>query len=480
MIGLAVNRLVQEGYQIGQVIVVLAPENSLQEKVRTYQSPVCMPLQTRIEFLRAAIQDAREKGIFEKTLKIDYFDRSVDCENDGLPCFKVCGLDSAYSGGLEKVKHAIVVTRNGEEPEQWLLDKERKGDHSLLIVRNTEDTSRYSSSRIQKGDYTALPQSVREKYAWMHKAAKSGINVNLDQFDEVQHIPYLPSRETGMATIINGYYTTPSGKTYALRSGAQLLEGSSLHPNTIVEQPVARRHDVCEVAVVNQDCLEAARDELPNGNVAVLMFASPLEAGGDMAEENFSQEEGLCRRSNMFGFMWDQVRMRATTHCYNLVDLTHPDQVDPPYSTLANNRMIHVPQVTVFRAGKNDDYQMLENPFDVGMLVSPALKFPRYERLDGKSRFTRDEDEVQLRKVLMTQLKVAYDQNYDTVILGAFGCGTFRNPPEIIAECYKNIINTHFKGAFKKIVFAILDDASNSTHNPEGNLKPFQNCFPLE
>ena len=55
-------------------------------------------------------------------------------------------------------------------------------------------------------------------------------------------------------------------------------------------------------------------------------------------------------------------------------------------------------------------------------------------------------------------MKTAYDENYDTVILGAFGCGAFYNPPELVAEFYKRVIDTHFKGAFRKITFAILDD----------------------
>lgn len=74
-------------------------------------------------------------------------------------------------------------------------------------------------------------------------------------------------------------------------------------------------------------------------------------------------------------------------------------------------------------------------------------------------------------------LKVSYDQGYDTVILGAFGCGAFWNPPELIAKFYKKIISEHFQDAFKKIVFAILEDGMQESHNPKGNVKLFQQCF---
>lgn len=283
---------------------------------------------------------------------------------------------------------------------------------------------------------------------------------------------------TGRATT-EGFYMSPSGKKNLLHSGEQLLKGSRAISNSILECSMKMRHEESKVVVIDQDCLEAAEEEIRNGakKVAVLMFASPLEPGGAMEEGNNGQEEDLCRRSDIFGFMWDQSHFNASTSLYNLVDVNRPHQVDPQYCAMTNNRMIHVPQVTVFRSGKNDSYKMLEKPFEVGMLISPALDRPGYEKRDENMHYKREEDEEQLRKLIMTQLKVSYEENYDTVILGAFGCGAFYNPPELVASFYKRIIDEHFKGAFKKIVFAILDDGHREKHNPEGNLKPFQTCF---
>lgn len=283
---------------------------------------------------------------------------------------------------------------------------------------------------------------------------------------------------TGKATT-EGFYKCPAGKQIPLRSGEQLLQGSRVISNSILEYSMKMRYEESNIVVVDRDCLVAAQGEIRNGarKVAVLMFASPIEPGGAMEEGNNGQEEDLCRRSDIFGFMWDQSHFNASTPLYNLVDLNGPHEVDPNYSAMINNRMIHVPQVTVFRSGRNDNYQMLEEPFEVGMLISPALDRPQYGKTNEKIHYKRTEDAEQLTKLIMTQLKVSYEENYDTVILGAFGCGAFYNPPELIAEFYKRIINEHFKGAFKKIVFAILDDGHQGKHNPEGNFKPFQKCF---
>lgn len=282
------------------------------------------------------------------------------------------------------------------------------------------------------------------------------------------------AQSTGKA-LAEGFYTGPSGKKIPLRSGAQLLEGSRSISHAALTHPMKSRYEKSEIVVVEQDCLYAAEMELKNGakKVAVLMLASPIEPGGAMEEGNNGQEEELCRRSNIFGFMWDQARGFAKTFLYNLVDVKIAHQVNPEYASMTNNRMIHVPQVTVFRSGKDANYKMLETPFEVGMLISPGLDRPEYD----KACFKRTADQEQLLKVLSTQLTVAYEENYDTVILGAFGCGAFFNPPDLIADSYKTIIDTYFKAAFKKITFAILDNDTPGKHNPEGNLKPFQQCF---
>jgi len=75
---------------------------------------------------------------------------------------------------------------------------------------------------------------------------------------------------------------------------------------------------------------------------------------------------------------------------------------------------------------------MLETPFEVGILVSPGLDRPGYEKIDGKTQYTRVEDEEQLRKLIMTQLKVAYDENYGLM-------------PSVLAS-KKNIVEALHKG----------------------------------
>jgi uncharacterized protein (TIGR02452 family) len=80
--------------------------------------------------------------------------------------------------------------------------------------------------------------------------------------------------------------------------------------------------------------------------------------------------------------------------------------------------------------------------------------------------------------MIKNQLLRAYQASYDTVVLGAFGCGAFGHPPQAVAKLYRHVIDNYFKGAFKEIVFAILDDGRREKmRNPQGNVKPFKDCF---
>ena len=63
-----------------------------------------------------------------------------------------------------------------------------------------------------------------------------------------------------------------------------------------------------------------------------------------------------------------------------------------------------------------------------------------------------------------------------TLVLSAFGCGAFANPPAHIAKLFHQVMEEPgFKNAFRLIAFAILDGyRTGLRHNPEGNLLPFQ------
>lgn len=59
-----------------------------------------------------------------------------------------------------------------------------------------------------------------------------------------------------------------------------------------------------------------------------------------------------------------------------------------------------------------------------------------------------------MKKRLRRILDVAVNEGVDTIVLGAFGCGAFRNNPNVVAQAAYEVIKDYLK-AFKNIEFAV-------------------------
>ena len=84
-----------------------------------------------------------------------------------------------------------------------------------------------------------------------------------------------------------------------------------------------------------------------------------------------------------------------------------------------------------------------------------------------------------IKDKMRTILRIASLHGHDCLVLGALGCGAFRNPPAHIARMFHEVFDEpEFKGRFSEVYFAILEDHnSHKAHNPKGNFKPFLDEF---
>lgn len=104
---------------------------------------------------------------------------------------------------------------------------------------------------------------------------------------------------------------------------------------------------------------------------------------------------------------------------------------------------------------------------DVITCAAPDLRYEpsnSYNPGDGEASSLNSDALYQLHiKRAKHILTVAIDNNVDILVLGAFGCGAFRNDPFIVAKAYKHVLKT-FRGYFDRIelgIFTIETESSN-------------------
>jgi uncharacterized protein (TIGR02452 family) len=54
-------------------------------------------------------------------------------------------------------------------------------------------------------------------------------------------------------------------------------------------------------------------------------------------------------------------------------------------------------------------------------------------------------------------LALAAARQHRFLVLGAWGCGVFRNDPTAVAEAFAQIHDAAFAGAFERVVFAVYE-----------------------
>jgi uncharacterized protein (TIGR02452 family) len=200
-----------------------------------------------------------------------------------------------------------------------------------------------------------------------------------------------------------------------------------------------------QIEICNCSTIEAIRKFENTGKIAVLNFASAKNPGGGFMGGASAQEESLARSSSLYASLTKDTKMYE----YNR-KLKH---------YLYSNYAIYSPE-TVFWF---DDYgNNLENPLFVDVITSPApnkgamLQHNRLEEINAI--------EQTLKNRIEFVLKIAAVNNIDTLILGAWGCGVFRNDVESVAKYFHETINRVAPSAFDKIVFAIYDSSEKKNN----------------
>ena len=274
-----------------------------------------------------------------------------------------------------------------------------------------------------------------------------------------------------LSLIRQGWYIAPSGQKVELPSVGDVMEAAEMYsePFRVMvdpSEPVAT-----EIRVENKDCVLAAKDLIDAGyNPAMLNLADLYTPGGLVEQGSGAQEENLCRRSNLILSLYQFSNARIRQY----PDLGLIPNVGQ-YPMDERNGGIYSGIVTFFRGPESTGSQLEEVPYNIPVISVAALSRPR---IGADGMMFPEETEITLEK-MRTIFRIGMANFHDSLVLSAMGCGAFANPPAHIAKLFHQVIEEdEFKNAFRLIDFAILDGyRTGLSHNPEGNLLPFQREF---
>jgi len=95
----------------------------------------------------------------------------------------------------------------------------------------------------------------------------------------------------------------------------------------------------------------------------------------------------------------------------------------------------------------------MEYPYAIYFITCPAINRRLTENI--KNPLLIDDIMIERARILFA---IANKHKVEHLVLGAWGCGVFRNDPWFIANMFLNLLTTEFSGTFKSVIFAVLVD----------------------
>lgn len=202
-----------------------------------------------------------------------------------------------------------------------------------------------------------------------------------------------------------------NGNILKLHFNKKLLpKNINILPSSLSLSPVKKTI----IKILDLDTFEALNENLHSP--IVLDFASDTNPGGGyLTNQEGTQEESLCRRSNL-GLLLQSAK-------YPIPDIG----------------AIYIPEIVVFR---NKDYSLMNEPKKTAVVASSL----RNATIGGKQRL--------INKINLI-LSIAVNNNHRSIILGAWGCGAFSddiNDSQFVAETFASCLKFF---NFDIVIFAI-------------------------
>ena len=198
-----------------------------------------------------------------------------------------------------------------------------------------------------------------------------------------------------------------------------------------------------KIYVEEIDTLQKAKELGPE--CVILNMASSFKPGGGVIKGAKAQEEDLCRRSNLYPSL-----------------LYFEDKYPIP-----KFGGIYTKDIQVFRSV--GQYNLLHEPFFCSCISFPGIKLEDPANIGNEEKFM-----INLKGKIRGILRIAVLKKHGKLVLGALGCGAYKNPPDLVAKAFKEVLEEkEFEGRFEEICFAILPDRKGGDKNKKEFLKVF-------
>lgn len=204
-----------------------------------------------------------------------------------------------------------------------------------------------------------------------------------------------------------------------------------------------QRNFTGNITLSNCSTVDAIRSLAADGaeKIGVLNFASAKNPGGGFINGAMAQEESLAASSTLYQTLLHHEQYYIENrNCGSMIYTNHA---------------IYSPNILFFR----DSKFALTSPVSACVLTLPAVNMGQV--------VLKHEDKAAalsaMRERMDLALAIFAEKGNKTVILGAYGCGVFRNDPAQIAEWWNELLKSKYQGCFESIYFAVLDTSKKAT-----------------
>ena len=231
---------------------------------------------------------------------------------------------------------------------------------------------------------------------------------------------------------------------------AKMLNVSKTHclTNAVELTDIGRKQEVEFICKGTVKTAYDAKDKYDR--VAMLNFADALTPGGLVESGAVTQEENICRCTNLYE------SLLANPDYYNANRLSESWK-----SGVYTDYMIYSVGVKIF---KDDLTYERVIPKDVDVITSPSPlgNSLSYAEMGAVLK-------VRIRKFL----KLAQLHGVKAIVLGAWGCGAFGQDIDLMATCFAEVLSE--VNAFDKVIFAIR--GNESAESKSSTLEQFKKYF---